>query len=181
MKQIIVAGILLVAASTVWSQDAKEPSASASNPVVTAVQQMEQRFAKNLVAAAEEMPAEKYSYKPTPEQMSFAHLMVHVAEANNGFCSAIGGEKHEVTLSETDSKQTLVGAVKDSFTYCQQVLDKADDSHLGQNVALFGHDTTRAAALIRLASSWADHYGTAAMYLRLNNLLPPSATKSEHK
>jgi hypothetical protein len=31
--------------------------------------------------------------------------------------------------------------------------------------------------LIHLATGWADHYGAAAMYLRLNNLLPPSAKK----
>lgn len=181
MKYMLLAGILLIAVTAAWSQDAKEPSASVSNPVVTAVQQMEQRSAKNLTGAADEMPAEKYNFKPTPGQMSFAHLMVHVVEANHGFCSAIAGEKHEVKLSETDSKQTLVSAVKDSFTYCQQVLEKADDSNLGQNVPLFGHDTTRAAALIRLASSWADHYGAAAMYLRLNDLVPPTAVKSEHK
>ena len=35
----------------------------------------------------------------------------------------------------------------------------------------------RAWAVVALASSWADHYATAAMYLRLNNLLPPTAQK----
>jgi Tfp pilus assembly protein PilE len=177
MRFIAIAGILLVAATTAWSQQVKEPSTAVSNPVVTTVQQMEEHYAKNLVGAAEEMPADKYSYKPTPEQMTFGHLMMHVAAANNGICSAIAGEKREVKLSENDSKETLANAVKDSFTYCQQVLEKTDDSNLGRPVTMFGRSGTLGGALVHLAADWADHYSAAAMYLRLNNLLPPSAMK----
>jgi uncharacterized damage-inducible protein DinB len=177
MKPMTVAGIFLIAATTGWSQQMKEPSAPVGNPVVTTVQQMEQHYSKNLVGAAEEMPADKYSYKPTPEQMTFGHLMMHVAGANNGICSAIAGEKREVKLSETDSKETLANAVKDSFTYCQQVLEKTDDSNLSRPVMMFGRSETLGGALVHLAADWADHYSAAAMYLRLNNLLPPSAKK----
>ncbi len=38
---------------------------------------MEQRRGKNLVEAAEDMPAEKYGFKPTPAQMSFGDVVVH--------------------------------------------------------------------------------------------------------
>jgi uncharacterized damage-inducible protein DinB len=182
MKHIALAATLLMAVTSGWSQQMKDSSAPVSNPVVTSVQQMEQRFSKNLTGAAETMPADKYSYKPTPDQMSFAHLMIHVAESNNGLCTALAGEKREVKLSESDSKDTLAGAVKDSFAYCQQVLAKADDSNLSQSVTTGGgQTTTRASALIHLIAGWADHYSAAAMYLRLNNLLPPSAAKADHK
>jgi hypothetical protein len=51
-----------------------------------------------------------------------------------------------------------------------------DDSKLGDTVTLFGgRQFPRAMAALGLASGWADHYGAAAMYLRLNNILPPSA------
>jgi hypothetical protein len=29
--------------------------------------------------------------------------------------------------------------------------------------------------MVEIAADWADHYSTAASYLRLNGLLPPSA------
>jgi hypothetical protein len=38
-----------------------------------------------------------------------------------------------------------------------------------------GRKATRARAVIALAQDWADHYAQAAMYLRLNGILPPSA------
>ena len=47
---------------------------------------------KNLIGAAEEMPADKYGYRPTPEQITFAHLVMHSAQANNAFCAGIAGE-----------------------------------------------------------------------------------------
>jgi hypothetical protein len=79
-------------------------------------------------------------------------------------------------VKDTDGKDKLVAAVKESFTFCGTALDKVDDSKLADPVKDFGgKDQPRAWALIGLASSWADHYGTAAMYLRLNGLLPPSA------
>ena len=72
----------------------------------------------------------------------------------------------------------LTKALKDSFAYCEQALAKADDSTLSQPVSFPGGRTaTRAAALIYLVTGWADHYAAAAMYLRLNGLLPPSAHK----
>jgi uncharacterized damage-inducible protein DinB len=178
MKRVTIATVIL-ALAPVASAQSKSQDQTTSNPVVTTVRQMEGRQSKNLIGAAEEMPADKYSYRPTTDQMTFAHLIMHTAQANNTFCAGIAGEPaHEMKLSDSDSKDTLTKALKDSFDYCQQVLAKADDSALGQSVTLFeGQTGTRASALVRLAASWADHYSAAAMYLRLNNLLPPSAKK----
>src|SRR6266436_3079275 len=40
-----------------------------------------------------------------------------------------------------------------------------------------GKQVTRAWLSLILAGSWADHYAEAAMYLRLNGVLPPTAKK----
>lgn len=179
MKHIAIATLVLAFGPTLLAQTSP-PAQTTSNPVVSTVRQLEERQAKNLIGAADQMPADKYSYHPTPEQMSFAHLVIHVVEANYGSCARIAGEQpREVKLSETDSKDVLTKATRDSFAYCEQVLAKADDSTLGLAVAFPGGRTgTRAAALIHLATGWADHYAGEAMYLRLNGLLPPSAQKA---
>lgn len=178
MKAIVAAALLMIAPALVAQSDKEAPSATA-NPIVTTVRQMEQRYAKNLTGAADEMPADKYSYKPTPEQITFAHLIMHIAQSNNGLCGAISGQQAPAAkLNETDSKEVLTKALKDSFSFCEQALDKTDDSTLSQPATLWpGHTATRGAALVHLAADWADHYSAAAMYLRLNNLLPPSAKK----
>jgi hypothetical protein len=183
MKLAAVAALSLTLGSCLHAQAAKETSPNTANPIVNTVRQMETRYAKNLSGAADEMPADKYSYRPTPDQITFGHLMMHVAEANNALCAFAGGDQpHEIKLNETDPKDVLAKAVKDSFAYCEQVLAKADDSTLGQAVnAPGGQTATRGSSLIRLVANWADHYSAASGYLRLNNLLPPSAQKAPGK
>jgi hypothetical protein len=148
-----------------------------ANPVSTAVKNQLPRFSKNMVAAAEAMPADKYGFKPTPEMNSFAHLVMHIAQSNNGLCSKISGmAAPDAKMTDTDPKDKLVAALKASFDYCATALEKVDDSKLGEQMMLFGnHPFSRAGVLIILSDDWYDHYGAQAIYLRLNGILPPTA------
>lgn len=148
-----------------------------TNPVSGAVKNQLPRFQKNMVAAAEAMPAEKYNFKPTPEMNSFAHLVMHIAQSNNGLCSKISDTAPpDAKLADTDPKDKLVAGLRASFEYCSSALDKVDDSKLGDQMMLFGNRPfTRAAVLIILSDDWYDHYGAQAVYLRLNGILPPTA------
>ena len=155
--------------------------AQSKSPVSDALRQMLGGREKNIVAAFEEMPANKYDYKPTPEQMSFGHLAAHIVEANDYFCANVGAvNQPKVELKGTEPKDKLVEAMKQSFEFCGTALAKADDSKMSENIKWFdGKERPRALAFLGLASSWADHYGAAAMYLRLNGLLPPTAKKKD--
>jgi hypothetical protein len=156
---------------------AQESSAPVANPVSTTVKNQLPRFSKNIVAAAESMPADKYGFKPTPEMNSFGHLMIHIVQSNNTLCSKISGAAApEAKLAETDGKEKLVAALKSSFEFCTTALTNVDDSKLGESMVLFGNrPSSRAAALIGLSDGWSDHYGAQAIYLRLNGILPPTA------
>jgi hypothetical protein len=146
--------------------------------VATSLRMLVQRSQGNTVGAIEAMPADKFSYKPTPDQITFSHLAAHVAESNNFLCAKaadVPAPKVE-EAKDTDSKDVLLAAVKASYSFCSDALSKMDDSKLGDTVELFGgRQFPRAMAALGLASGWADHYAAAAMYLRLNNILPPSA------
>jgi hypothetical protein len=145
--------------------------------VSAAVKTQLPRFSKNIVAAAESMPAEKYGFKPSPEMNSFGHVVMHIAQSNNGLCSKISGiDAPDVKYADTDPKDKLVAALKASFDYCASSLEKVDDSKLGDQMMLFGNRPfSRAAVLIILSDDWYDHYGALAIYLRLNGILPPTA------
>ena len=154
--------------------------AQSKSPVSDVLRQMLAGREKNTVAAFEEMPADKFDFKPTPDQMTFGHLAAHIADANNHFCANVGdvpapkGEE----LKGTEGKEKLITAMKASFDFCRTALDKADDAKLNDNITWFdGKPRSRAWAFVGLASSWADHYGAAAMYLRLSGLMPPTAKK----
>jgi hypothetical protein len=174
---------VFMAVGSAFAQQAA-PAASASpdlspvaNPVSGFVKAGVARYEKNMVAAAEAMPAEKYGFKPSPEMNSFGHLVMHIAQSNNTFCAKISGQTPpEVKIADTDAKDKLVTAVKDSFAFCTAALAKVDDSKLGEQFLLFGNrPISRGGALVALGGSWTDHYATQAIYLRLNGILPPTA------
>ncbi len=186
MKSTMVIVCLVVCASLAFAQAPAAPAAPAASqapaapikdPVATSLRLLLQRSQNNTVGAIDAMPADKFSYKPTADQMTFAHLAAHIAGSNNFFCATAADVPAPKVdeAKDTDSKDQLLAAVKASYAFCSDALSKMDDSKLGDTVALFGRQLPRAVAALGLASSWADHYGAAAMYLRLNNILPPSA------
>ena len=171
----LVMAALLVTAGAGAAQDAAP--GPVANPVTTTVKGQLTRYEKNMVAAADLMPAEKYGYKPTPEMSSFGHLVMHIAQSNYFLCSKISGQAApELKIADTDPKDKLVAALKGSFEFCTTALASADDSKLGDYLFSFGtRQVSRAGALITLSDDWYDHYGTQAVYLRLNGILPPTA------
>lgn len=178
MKRIIFAILIGCCMPSLIAAQNARPAAAETNPVSNAVRKSLERASKNLTAAAEAMPADKYDYKPTPGQMTFGHLVIHVVGTNNFLCSNISGAAAPQAdkLSETDGKEKLVAALKASFDFCTQALAKVDDSNLGEQLPFFGgNKASRAGEMMTLAGSFADHYGAAAMYLRLNGLTPPTA------
>ncbi len=177
MKKTLYVAAALFAATVATAQT--------KNPVSSALREILPGRQKNITAAIEEMPADKFNYKPTPEQMTFGHLATHIIEANYALCNkatAVPAPK-VAEAKETDGKDKLVSAVKASFDFCSEALGKMDDSKLGEMTEGFekGKEVTRAWAALVLASSWSDHYGMAAMYLRLNGLTPPTAKKEPAK
>jgi DinB superfamily len=167
------------AAPTTMTPEAA-PAGPVKNPVSSALRETLPARQKNTIAAVEAMPADKFGYKPTPSQNTFGHLVAHIIEVNNLLCSKAADVPAPKTdqVSEND-KDKLVAALKASFDFCADALSKMDDSKLGEVVdgGPSGQQVSRARFALGIASNWADHYGEAAMYLRLNGILPPTAKK----
>ncbi len=189
MKRTLIWLTLFAPAVFLFGQDKPEPTKAeakttapakaepSKNPVTDAVRDIFSRQQKNLLAAVDEMPADKFGYSPTPAQMPFGHLVLHIATTNVELCSKTSGMPPPPLrpAPETD-KDRLQAALTRSFLYCEAALSKMDDSKLGNTIEIFGgKQVSIAYALIGLTNSWADHYSEAAMYLRLNSLLPPTA------
>ncbi len=139
---------------------------ASTSPVADGLRGMHQRFSRILIAAAEAMPADKYNYRPTPAQMSFAQIQVHLAnEGNDVLCGKAAGMEVPKRAA-VDTK---------TFQFCEQAFAKMDDTKLADPVSMFGMNMNRAMAVLITVADWSDHYSQEANYLRLNNILPPTA------
>jgi hypothetical protein len=177
---LLIAVALLPAALAAQVSAGATPPASSPSPVADALRNMEQRYARILVAAAEAMPADKYNYRPTPAQMSFAQIQVHLAnEGNDVLCGKTAGVEvpQRAAVDTLATKEQLIARLKETFVFCEQAFAKMDDAKLAEPVSMFGMNLTRAAAVLITVGDWADHYSQEANYLRLNGVLPPTAQR----
>ena len=172
-KSLAIPALLLLAVSAI----AQTMPAPVKNPVSSALRDILPNRQRNTIAAVEAMPGDKFSYKPSDGQMTFGHLVSHMIESNYSFCGkAAGVDSPKADVKDTDPKDKLAAGLKASFDFCADALGKMDDSKLSETTEGFGGKPfTRARFSLILASSWADHYAEAAMYLRSNGILPPTA------
>jgi len=178
---LLMACALLPGALAAQATTTMAAPAASTSPVADALRNMEQRSARNLIAAAEAMPADKYGYRPTPAQMSFAAIQVHLANEGNDFlCGKVAGvaSPQRPAVDTTMTKEQLVARLKETFAFCEQAFAHLDDSKLGEQMTFFGpNPVSRATAILITVGDWADHYSQESNYLRLNGILPPTAQR----
>jgi hypothetical protein len=123
-----------------------------------------------LQAAAEAMPAEKYTFKLAPEQMDFGQWINHATERNYVDCAILRGEPNPIPKAKVDlltSKTDIVRHLNQSFEYCDAAFATLDDEKIlasPQMVSAFLHTTVHNNEI----------YGNIVGYLRANQIVPPS-------
>ncbi|MCJ7628573.1 MAG: DinB family protein [Longimicrobiales bacterium] len=128
-----------------------------------------------IIAAAEQMPEDKYGYRPTPEVRTFGQIVGHVAMAQYWFCNGAVGEGPEpANYEELTDKAGLVEAIKTAFEHCAPAY-AMNDAKAMEQVELWGETGTRLWVLnFNMAHAW-EHYGNLVTYMRANGLVPPSS------
>ena len=145
-------------------------------------------FQRNLAQAFDSIPESKFGYKPTPAQMTIGDIAQHLSGDNYFYCGNFGSLKGSPAAADTTTadsvkakwpKDTLVAKLKASFKFCEDAFAQLDDAKLAEPITLtFGgqsRPSTRAAMALGHALDMADHYSQLANYMRLNNMLPPTA------
>jgi uncharacterized damage-inducible protein DinB len=135
--------------------------------------------ATKIVALAEAMPADKYSWRPSAGVRSVSEVLMHVAGGNNGIPGMAGVQRKPATAlprnAETSitDKAAVIAAVKASYDYLKLAVADVPDAQLGDAVNLFGQQSTKRGVLILLATHNHEHLGQLIAYARSNNITPP--------
>jgi hypothetical protein len=118
------------------SQAPAAPAAPPPNPITASEKGLYSFVSNAVVGAAEKMPEDNYSFKPTPDVRTFGQLVGHVADASFMFCSQVLGEANPAKNIEKTktAKADLVAALKDGVAYCNKVIDGMTDAKGAQMV-----------------------------------------------
>jgi uncharacterized damage-inducible protein DinB len=184
--------ILLVVATMVFAAIAALPSAAqdaakkdaAAKPakgLSQAVLEQWNDIGRKLVAMAEDFPEDKYDFKPTPVQRSFAEQLLHAAGANYFFINIANGAKppaqEDPSRAKYKTKADVVAYVKKSFEDgAATIKGKGDAGMAGMMLDPFENQQVR-------VFEWAygfmehsgEHYGQLVVYYRLAGLVPPES------
>ena len=137
---------------------------------------------RNLAEAAENMPADEYAFKPTPEVRSFGQVVGHVANVNFFFCSQAMGEPSPAATDyeQTSDKAALVKTLQDSLAYCDDAYAATTDVTFGEVVKLAsGGEASRGSVLVFNTAHNNEHYGNIVVYMRMKGHVPPSTARAQ--
>jgi hypothetical protein len=182
MKNLHAVILALAIPVTLTAQAAGGPP---PNPMTAAFKARITGLHTNIAQAFDSIPESKFGYKPTPAQLTIGYIAQHVAADSYFFCNAFGDKK--ATISAKDSatadtvkakwpKDTLVAKLKASFAFCQDAMGQLDDAKLADQIQVAPtRQAVRMGRVLGHALDLADHYSQLANYMRLNNILPPTA------
>jgi hypothetical protein len=130
-----------------------------------------------LTRAAEAMPAENYSYQPTPDIRTFAALMAHIADHQVRFCSQARGTAKQTDYLTKTAKADLVTALAESFKECDAAWDSVSDANANDKI---GQRSRLGTLLVDVMHS-NEEYGYMSLYFRLKGIVPPSSDRAGRK
>ena len=158
-------------------KDAMKPAPSPSAAVLESWNDV----GRKLIAMAEDFPEDKYDFKPTPAQRSFAEQLLHAAGANYYFTNVARGQKAPgedyPKRSEFKSKADIVAFVKKSFADGADAIKEKGDSGMSQILTdKDNHYQARTSDLAYgLIEHDGEHYGQLVGYYRTAGLVPPES------
>ena len=170
------------------SLSAQQPGTPPANPITASFRGRIMGLHRNLAQAFDSIPASKFSYKPTPAQQSIGFIAQHLASDNTFFCNLFGDLKAPLAAEDTTTadsvkagwpKEKLVAKLKASSSFCESAFAQLTDATLADQVTMTfrgnSRQVPRSSMVLGHALDMADHYSQLANYMRLNNMLPPTA------
>jgi uncharacterized damage-inducible protein DinB len=135
---------------------------------------------RKLTAMAEDFPEDKYDFKPTPAQRSFAEQLLHAAGSCYYFTNAATGQKlpaaEDPKREQYKSKADIVAFVKKSFADGANAIQSNGDKGLMTEVVYYPGQKARVLDIAYdIIEHSGEHYGQLVVYYRLAGLVPPES------
>jgi uncharacterized damage-inducible protein DinB len=163
-------------------QDAmkKDAAVKPADPELKVVLDSWNEVGRKLIAMAEDFPEDKYDFKPTPAQRSFAEQLLHAAGSNYFFTNPVMGKKPQAAedpkRDQYKSKADIVAFVKKSFADGAAAIQSKGDKGLTTEVVYFPDQKARVLDIAYgLIEHSGEHYGQLVVYYRLAGLVPPES------
>ncbi|MGA9718442.1 MAG: DinB family protein [Acidobacteriaceae bacterium] len=188
MKRIpFLAIVLLACAFPAHAQDAmkndamkKDAAVKPADPEVKVVLDSWNEIGRKLTALAEDFPENKYDFKPTPAERSFAEQLLHAAGSCYYFTNPAMGLKppaaEDPKREQYKTKADIVAFVKKSFADGAAAIQSRGEKGLMTEVVYYPQQKARVLDIAYgIIEHSGEHYGQLVVYYRLAGLVPPES------
>jgi len=184
MNRLSLAGlclaVLLAAVPAGAQNDAKkEPPKPAASPSAAVLEQWND-IGRKIVAIAEDLPEDKYGYKPNPESRDFLGQLLHVSGSMYFFTDPVLGQKprygDDPKRDELKTKAQVVAFIKKAVQDGADAIKAKGDAGMAASVNAGGSRLYRVDELAYgLIEHSGEHYGQLVVYYRANGMVPPES------
>ena len=181
-RTTFLAIVLLAFAFAAHAQDAmtKDAAVKPADPELKVVLDSWNEIGRKLTAMAEDFPEDKYDFKPTPAQRSFAEQLLHAAGANYFFTNPVMGKEPQAAedpkREQYKSKADIVAFVKKSFADGATAIQSKGEKGLMTEVVYYPQQKARVIDIAYgIIEHSGEHYGQLVVYYRLAGLVPPES------
>ncbi len=175
------AALLLLVVSSSSAAAQNQPPQTMSTTIAPWWEMIEKSF----VSAAEAMPADKWTFKPSGAAFetvrTFAEQVKHVACANEAFFNEVARKDPPPDCenggpSAARTKEELIAYLRSSFEQGRKTIAELTPANaLDYAGGRYGGDSTRLGLITLAVWHASDHYGQIVVYLRMNNIVPPAS------
>jgi uncharacterized damage-inducible protein DinB len=120
--------------------------------------------------------AQIYDYTPTKVEMTYREQLKHIAGNMVWLCSSfLDGDKNYIDPTKTgDSKKEIIAMLEKAFAYADKTIGSLTEKDLDEKVEFIAGEMTRRRIMFLMTDHITHHRGQLVVYLRLNNIEPPS-------
>jgi uncharacterized damage-inducible protein DinB len=173
---LLIAGLLL--AMPALAQNAKKPPKPLQSPSQALLESWNE-IGRKLIAIAEDLPEDKYDYKPNPASRTFVAQLLHASAAMYYFTNPAQGKKapqsDDPNPADFKTRAQVVAYVKKAVQDGAEVIKTKGDAGLRGTVVLFGQTFRLSDLAYAFVEHSGEHYGQLVVYYRINGLVPPES------
>ena len=134
-----------------------------------------------VVGLADAMPEDKFTFKSTPAQRSYAEQVMHIVQTDVMLLGSIGAKTPAPMVNmKATSKTEVMAALRQSYDFGTAVIKEFNDQQLNERVKslpFLGPTTTRIRVIYGSMQHSNDIYGQMVVYVRLNGITPPASNR----
>lgn len=191
MRKVLIgtglALLLALAARPAMSQEPASTEPAKAAPAMkpapgpsAAVLEQWNDIGRKLIAIAEDMPEDKYAYKPNPESRTFLAQLIHAGASMYFFTDIAQGKKPRYSddpkLDDVKTKAQVAAFIRKCVEDGAAVIKEKGDSGLQEVVKVSPTEQMHAIDLAYgLIEHSGEHYGQLVVYYRINGMVPPES------